>query len=196
LNKIKSVCDIAFRGYGIELHPVAPSDLSSLRRWRNSPEISRQMANDSYISAQQQLLWYERIKERSDQTHWVVWYKKIKTGYLNIKGEGPIESQEKLSGGYYLWDSSVRHGLLGYATALMFHDIVFDYFSATEVRDTVLKSNYRARKLNKMFGYFEGQEFDKFIEISVTHSRYKTAKMKIARYFGDEAICRLIQTES
>ena len=92
--KKKSVRDTYLRGYGIEFRPVKPFDLSSLRRWRNSPQIRRRMVDDSKITSHQHRLWYEGIRERFDQAHWVVWCKGIRTGYINIKGEGPIEIQE------------------------------------------------------------------------------------------------------
>ena len=50
-----------FEGYGIQLRPVIPRDLLSLRRWRNSPEISQQMFDTSHITPAKQRLWYERI---------------------------------------------------------------------------------------------------------------------------------------
>lgn len=91
MNKKKSVSNIVFEGYGIELRPVTPRDLPSLRRWRNSPQVRWQMVNTSYITPRQQRLWYERIRSRVDQAHWVVWSKGVRTGYVNIKGEGPLE---------------------------------------------------------------------------------------------------------
>ena len=73
MNNKKSVRDMAFKGYGIELRPVNPLDLPSLRRWRNSQQIRQKMADVSKISSHQQRLWYEEIRERFDQAHWVVW---------------------------------------------------------------------------------------------------------------------------
>jgi hypothetical protein len=154
------------------------------------------MTDSTYISPHQQRVWFEYIQTRVDQMNWVVWFKGIRSGFMNVKGTGPIELQKQLGGGYYVGESQIRHGLLGYAIFLMFHDTIFEHFLVSEIRDTVLKSNYRARKLNKLFGYLEGKEFGKYIEISITHSRYKTAKMKIARYFGDDASFTLIPTEN
>ena len=54
MNNKKSVRDMAFKGYGIELRPVTPSDLPSLRRWRNSQQIGRKMADVSKIDSHQQ----------------------------------------------------------------------------------------------------------------------------------------------
>ena len=194
-NTDKKFNVLAFQGYGIELLPVTSCDLLSLRRWRNSQQIRQNMTNNSYVSPRQQRIWFENIQGRVDQMNWVVWCKGIRSGFINIKGSGPLDLQKQLGGGYYVGESQARHGLLGYAIFLMFHDIIFEHFLVSEIRDTVLKSNFRARKMNKIFGYFEGEEFDKFIKISLIYSRYKTAKIKIARYFGDDSSCKLIPTE-
>ena len=53
--------NMTFEGYGIQIRPVKTSDLPALRRWRNSPDISQQMADTSHITQTKQRLWYERI---------------------------------------------------------------------------------------------------------------------------------------
>ena len=183
LNKKKSVSDMVFKGYGIELRPVTPCDLPSLRRWRNSPQISRQMIDDSYIAPRQQRLWYERIRERVDQAHWVVWCKGVRTGYINIKGEGPLELQEQVTGGMYAGDSLVRHGLLGYAMAMMHLDIVFEYLSVSKFRSLIRKGNRSARKINQQLGCCEERCKDGFIRLTISPSDYKAAKTRLIRYF-------------
>ena len=183
-----------FKGYGIKLCPVSPSDLPSLRRWRNSPQINEQMVDTSYITPHQQQLWYERIRERVDQAHWVVWYKQIRTGYANItniKGEGPIDSQEKLEEvGFYVGDSPVRHGLLGYAIEMMLLDIAFERLSASQILGEIVKTNYSARKLAQQLGYREISENENFVGVLLDPADYKTAKKKFVRYFSN-ARCEL-----
>ena len=53
MAKRQFVGDKLFRGYGIELRPLAPRDLPSLRRWRNDPQIGRQMTDSLYITPSQ-----------------------------------------------------------------------------------------------------------------------------------------------
>jgi len=121
----------------------------------------------------------------------VVWCKGVRTGYINIKGEGPLELQGQVTGGFYAGDSLVRHGLLGYAMAMMHLDIVFEHLSVSEYRDLMRKSNSRVRQFNQQLGYREEWENDSFIGIVIKPSDYKTAKKKFARYFGDTR-CELI----
>ena len=182
----KSVRDISIRGYGIEFRPVKPFDLLSLRRWRNSLEVRRQMDSNYYISPHQQRIWYESIKARIDQAHWVVWYKEIRTGYANIKAEGPIDSHKKLEGvGFYVGDSTVRHGLLGYAIEMMLLDIAFEHLSAPQIKGEIVKTNYSARKIAQQLGYSEISENEKFVGVNLYPADYKTAKKKFVRYFSN-----------
>ena len=190
-NKKKSIRDMVIKGYGIELHPVNPSDLPSLRRWRNSPHISRRMVNESNITPSQQRFWYERIRERIDQAHWVVWCKGVRTGYINIKGEGPLEFQEKLTSGMYAGDSLVRHGLLGYAMQMIVLDIVFEHLSVSELRGPVRKDNTSVRQFLKQLGYREEGYKGDFVWTTICPLDFKTEKKKFARYFAD-AQCEII----
>ncbi|MDY6986702.1 MAG: GNAT family N-acetyltransferase [Thermodesulfobacteriota bacterium] len=183
MDKKKCVSEMVFEGYGIELHPVTPCDLPCLRRWRNSPQISRQMLDRSHITPRRQRLWYEQIRDRVDQAHWVVWLKGVRTGYVNIKGKGPLESQRQVDVGLYVGDSKVRRGLLGYAMAMMQLDIVFDQLSVARVQMVVLEDNWRVRQFNRQLGYREDGCKDGVVGLSICRSDYETAKARLTRYF-------------
>ena len=191
LNKKKSVRDMAFKGYGIELHPVTRADLLILRRWRNNPQINLMMVDNSYVTSHQQRIWYRNIKERFDQAHWVVLYKGVRTGYVTIKGEGPLELQKQLTGGMYSGDSQVKHKLLGYAMQIMMLDIVFEHLSVSEFQGPVRKNNSSVRQLLQQLGFCEEERKGDFVWTTICPSDFKTAKKKFARYFADTR-CELI----
>lgn len=172
-----------FKGYGVELRPVTPFDLPSLRRWRNSPKIRLQMADTSYVSPNQQRKWFEGIKIRNDQAHWVVWYNDIRAGYMNLKGNGPLESQFSLDGGLYVGNSPVKHGLLGYAIALMQLEIVFEHLEVPEYKTSFRDTNVHARKFNKQLGYQEVDQKDGFIWVVITRRDHAPAKKQLMKYF-------------
>ncbi|MDY6952367.1 MAG: GNAT family N-acetyltransferase [Thermodesulfobacteriota bacterium] len=174
---------MTFEGYGIALRPVTPCDLSYLRRWRNSPRISHQMLDRSYITPRKQRLWYEQMTDRVDQAHWVVWRKGVRTGYVNIKGKGPLESQAQVDVGLYVADSKVRQGLLGYAMAMMQMDIVFQELSVKRVQMVVLEDNRRVRHFNRQLGYQEDGCKDGVVALSICQRDYEAAKARLLRYF-------------
>jgi RimJ/RimL family protein N-acetyltransferase len=170
-------------GYGIELRPVTPSDLPSLRRWRNSPEVSGQMKDSSYISPSAQRRWFERIQQESNQAHWVVWFKGVRTGYMNVVGQGSLKDQAYLEGGMYVGQSTVRSGLLGFAIALMQLKVVFE-LARVPVYQTVYKAtNKAARRFNEYLGYTEGVLEEGFVQISLDEVAYLATKDRMARYF-------------
>jgi RimJ/RimL family protein N-acetyltransferase len=183
--KALAYCKMAFAGYGVELRPVTAWDLPSLRRWRNSPRIQRQMLDQSHIDPRRQRGWFESISDRNDQAHWVLWRNNVRTGHVNIRAEGPLNPQKSVSGGYYVADTLVRHPILGFSAVLMYHDIIFNHISAKNIEDTVLKTNLTARKMNQQMGYQEQGENDGVIKISLFPEDYRQAKQKLIRYFKD-----------
>lgn len=189
MNKKKYIPNMIFEGYGIELHSVTIRDLPSLRRWRNSPSIRREMQTTSYITPRQQRLWYEGIRDRVDHAYWVVWHKGVRTGYVNIKGEGPLELHSQVhvvSAGLYVGDSSVRHGLLGYAIGMLLLDIIFEHLSLSEYQGTVREENYSARRYNQQLGYREEGCKDGFVKVVITPSDYEKSKARLIRYFKND----------
>ncbi len=175
----------AFTGYGIELRPVSPLDLLSLRRWRNTPKINQQMVDKSYITSERQRRWFESISHRDDQAHWVVWFRGVRTGYVNIRSDQGFEKLRPVSGGYYVADTKVRQPLLGLSTLLMYHDVIFNYLQAVEIQDTVMKTNFSVRNLNALMGYHELEETDDFIRITLYLEDYQKARIKYMRYFDN-----------
>ena len=172
-----------FEGYGIQMRPVTPSDLPSLRRWRNSPEINQQMIDKSHITPKKQRLWYERIINRVEEAHWVAWYKDVRTGYMNLKGQDSIYSQNSLDGGLYVGKSKVKHGLLVYAMAFMQLDIAFKFLFSIKYETSFRENNLSASKFNQQLGYKEISQKDGFIRVSINQKSYNKAKSSFIRYF-------------
>jgi len=175
--------NMIFEGYGIQIRPVTPSDLPTLRRWRNSPEINQQMIDTSHITPAKQRLWYEKIINRVEEVHWVIWCKGVRTGYMNLKGHDSIYSQKSLDGGLYAGNSKVKHGLLGYAIALMQLDIAFNFLCSMKYETSYRESNLSAGKFNKQLGYREISRKDGFIRVSINSKSYNKAKTGLIRYF-------------
>ena len=187
-----SFSSIIFKGYGVELRPVRPQDLPSLRRWRNTPKIRNMMLDSSYITPRQQRVWFEHIINRVDQAQWVVWCKGEKTGYVNVKGEGHLQMQPHVSGGYYIGETNVRHALLGYAVTLMYHDIIFDYMVVPLIKGIILKDNRNSLKLNKEFGYQKVSESAESISFTLKARDYSKARKRFLRYFEDPK-CHIVE---
>lgn len=161
-------------------------DLPVLRRWRNSPEIRYQMVDTTHISPRAQRMWFENVRTSDTQAHWVAWSRGVRVGYMNLKGDGPLTSQTCLNGGLYVGNSVGRHGLLGYALALLQLEIVFDHLKVPQYRTSFRETNSSARKFNQQLGYLEIGEKDGFVWVSITADAHSKSKIRIARYFDRE----------
>ncbi|MDB3945455.1 flagellar modification protein FlmH [Gammaproteobacteria bacterium] len=177
-------------GYGLELREVSASDLPTLRRWRNSSEIRYQMVDTSYISPRNQRLWFENTRGSQSQAHWVARFQGVRVGYMNLKGEGKLSLQPRLDGGLYIGNSDVRHGLLGYALALIQLEIVFEHLIVQEYRTSFRETNRSAKRFNQQLGYTELCSKDGFIWVSITADAHAQARNRIIRYFNNSpGIC-------
>lgn len=179
-----AVAESVFTGYGLTLIPVQPTDIRVLRRWRNSPAVSQQMTDTSYISPHQQRCWYEYIQNTLNQAHWVAWVRNVRAGYMNLKGTGPLDKVSILGGGLYVGDSSVRHGLLGYALALMQLRIAFKVLNADFYTTRFRVQNLSAEKFNKQLGYRICSRDNAFVTVEITPIEYEKTEERLSRYFN------------
>ena len=178
-----AVAKRVFSGYGLTLFPVRHTDIRVLRRWRNSPAISQQMTDTTYISPHQQRCWYEHIQSTSNEFHWVAWFRNERAGYMNLKWERSLDGESTLGGGLYVGDSPVRHGLLGYALALMQLRIAFSVLQADCYTTRFRVHNQSAEKFNKQLGYRVCSRDDAFVTVEITPSEYQKAEERLRRYF-------------
>jgi hypothetical protein len=174
-----------FAGYGVEFKPVSIRDLPILRRWRNSNKICEQMLDQKHINARSQISWFGNVSSCDKQAHWVVWCKGERTGHVNVRSKVSLAEGHTVNGGYYIAYSHVRHPLLGVATILMYHDIIFDHIKASQIYDSVRKGNLNVRKFNKQIGYKELSEHNEIIKITLNPDDYRLAHKKYFRYFKD-----------
>ena len=115
-----------------------------------------------------------------------------KTGYVNIRGEGHLQSQPYVSGGYYIADSTVRHALLGYAVMMMYHDIIFDYMAVPLIKGSIIRDNRNSLKLNREFGYREVSKNAETISFTLKAADYSKARKRFLRYFEDTK-CQIVE---
>ena len=121
----------------------------------------------------------------------MAWCKEVRTGYVTIKGKGPLEHQKQLTSGMYSANSQNKHKLLGYAMQIMMLDIVFGHLSVSKFRGPVQKKNARVRKLLQQLGFREEGFKGDFVWTSIIPTDFKTARKKFERYFPDTR-CELI----
>lgn len=63
---------------------LSKEELLMILHWRNHPSIRSKMNNTSEISVKSHLQYVENLKDRTDAVYWLVLYKDIPIGTLNI----------------------------------------------------------------------------------------------------------------
>jgi len=171
-----------FKAYDVELNVVGIRDLITLRHWRNKPEIKDKMEDDSYILPRQHRMWYENNVMKDGNGYWIVKYKNIPVGYIQIKINKIANTVEP---GSFLVDSPVRHALLAYSLLLIQLDISFYVVKAKKSIVKIRNNNLRAIRFSEQFGYIEESVDEVFSTYTLCYDDYSKAKEKFTKYFTD-----------
>ena len=98
---------------------------------------------------------------------------------MNIIVKTPRKKIKRIEVGIYVGNSSIRHGLIGFAIVMLQLDIAFDHLNCESVNIKVKQENTGAIKFNKRIGYDEKGK--KLENITGTHeSVYEENMMKIS----------------
>ncbi len=174
---------MSFKGYGVEIRPVAPRDLIYLRNSRNSSEIRNQMVDTSYITSAKQRLWYENIIKNDDIAYWIVLQRGNRVGSMNIRLKPSKKHKKIIDVGMYVWGRKANHGLIGISVALVQLDLVFYFLHLNSLETAPKKHNKRAIAFSKKLGYTKINEDSIFVYIKIDKNRYEQNKRKFERYF-------------
>lgn len=161
-------------GYGVTMSAVKMEQLELLRSWRNSAFIKAQMVSDETITEQQQRIWFENIKHRDDQQHFVIHYKNQAIGAANLKSENGISIPEAahLEPGIYIGDERYRGNILAFAPSLLLIDYCFNVLQKEALKAKVKVSNEAALNYNHKLGYQEVDKNRDYVAIVLTPKQY------------------------
>ncbi len=138
-------------GHEIVLSKVKHTDIETIRIWRNSPEVSQFMEFRGEISPEMQEKWFAQIDNVPDQKFFLIQIDRIGIGLINVKN---IDySQKTGEAGIFIAQSEYLNGLYSFAAMIMLYDFCFNDLSLETLYAHVLKSNKRAIRYNKFFGY-------------------------------------------
>ncbi|MEW9797580.1 GNAT family N-acetyltransferase [Alteromonas sp. CYL-A6] len=156
ISKKNTENGVVIEGYQVRLRPVASTDLDTLRTWRNSEFVARQMLSTAHISEAQQQQWFTTIAALPSQQHWVVEYRDKPIGATNVKsadGETAVEHARVLEPGLYIGDPAYQGNILAFAPTLALYDYCFGELGTARFRAVVKADNLAALKYNRQLGY-------------------------------------------
>lgn len=125
------------------------SDLDTIRQWRNSPEIARNMFSSGIITEQQQFAWYESVCHGERGYCWFVESDGQAVGYASLSRAERAEDTYEL--GLYDGNRLLQNGG---DSAILFNIMqeAFETLHAHKVICEVLAFNATAIHLYEKFG--------------------------------------------
>ncbi|MEK5025627.1 GNAT family N-acetyltransferase [Paenibacillus sp. FSL M7-1046] len=129
---------------------LTEDDLELVRNWRNDEKISKFMQYRSYISPEMQLKWYKTINN-TENFYFIIMYDELKIGLANIKD---IDWDRKCGEvGIFIYEETYLNSLLPYVVSLKGLELDFKEYNLQYVYAHILKTNKRAIRFNKSFGF-------------------------------------------
>jgi len=140
-------------------------DIELVRKWRNHPSIKNNMVYREYITPEMQEKWFDTINNNNN-LYFIVEYKGKKIGLLNGKD---IDWQERsVETGIFIWNKYYRTSHIPTLCSMIFADVGVAAWKL-KPRATILKSNEKALKYNKMLGFkvIEDDPDKEYVKVSL-----------------------------
>lgn len=134
----------------IEFCKIEGKHIEQIRKWRNSPEVSKYMNTNDYITVKQQKEWFERIKKDKTKKYWII---KINAKYIGVINLYDIDNRNKRCyWAYYIADVSMRRKGIGRLIELNVLKYVFEVLELNKLCGEVLAFNKIVVEIHKKYG--------------------------------------------
>ncbi len=134
----------------IKFFKLAEEHLEMVRNWRNSPEVSKYMYTDQYITEEDQVNWFNRVKIDPTRAYWVINVDEKHVGVVNLYDIDVLN--KRCYWAYYLADLSVRGKGLGRLFELNILSYVFENLEFNKLCCEVLDFNDLVVKIHQKYG--------------------------------------------
>ena len=124
--------------------------LEIVRKWRNTPEISKHMYTDHYITKKEHKNWFNKMRNDPTKKYWII--------NLNNKNVGLVSlfdidrHNKRCYWAYYLADPSSRGIGLGRLIELNVYTYVFEKLGLNKLCCEVLAQNQLVVKIHQKYG--------------------------------------------
>lgn len=135
----------------ISLRLLESDDIELVRNWRNSPDVAPYMYNETHISEEQQIKWFEKISNENSSVYWIIEFEGKKLGLASLTGIDKTLSSCYWA--FYLGDLSVRGGGIGAKIEYNVLEYVFNELKLNKLRCEVFISNDKVIKMHEKFGF-------------------------------------------
>lgn len=135
----------------IKLVKLEAENLELVRNWRNSEEVSKYMYTSDFISEQDQISWFNKIKEDPTCMYWIIEYDNKKLGLASIYSISKVF--DSCTWAFYLGDTSIRGAGIGSKVEFNVLSYVFETLKLNKLNCTVFPSNESVIKMHEGFGF-------------------------------------------
>ena len=135
----------------ISLIHLTLNDIELVRNWRNSPDVATHMYNETHISSEQQLKWFDKIDNDNTCRYWIIEYGGVKIGLAYLTAIDNTLSS--CYWGFYLGNLSVRGGGIGSKIEFNVLEYVFNELQLNKLRCEVFVNNDKVIKMHEKFGF-------------------------------------------
>ncbi len=164
-------------GPKIDFVSITKSDIEQVRNWRNKPRIRQNSLDDSVISSEQQLNWFNGLLGDNARKYFIIHLDGRPVGVLNFF---EILEGESCKWGCYIGEERVWPGM-GLVLNFASLEYAFHCMGLNKLVGEVIESNHTALKLNRYFEWSEspgsktvarGEDVFRVIEFSFTRDSW------------------------
>ena len=139
-------------GFGVVLRRITVQDIELIRGWRNQSFVRSQMLVQDEISAEQQVLWFEKINN-SLNYFFIIEVNELPIGVIHAKN---IDEQSMVGeGGIFIGDDKFIGTDIPARASMLFLYFCFNKIGVSTSLAKVKDENYTAIEFNKSLGYKE-----------------------------------------
>ena len=121
---------------------IGLSDIETIRQWRMSPDVNKYLLSDVNITVDDQIAWYNRIRNDNRYMYWIIQYDGIDIGFMNLSD---IDfTHQRADPGIYICNSKFRG--LGLFKHIMYslQWYCFRHLNLNKLYGPVIAENYAA----------------------------------------------------
>lgn len=172
-----------FTRYGIQIAPLRLKDIEILRKWRNDPKISSLMLsqNGEYITKEQQLKWYESIKDKTDALYYMAFVDEIAVGYFCFQ---QIANKCAVPGEILVIPSQMDQARITFGAYCAVYDIAFDILGLKELKAYSKLENKRAIRMSKLLNFKITHQDDECIYFKLNRNDYYSMRDSLISKLG------------
>ena len=139
-------------GFGLVLRRITIQDIELVRGWRNQSFVRNQMLVQDEISAEQQVLWFEKINNPFNY-YFIIEVNELPIGVIHAKN---IDEQSMVGeGGVFIGDDKFIGTDIPARASMLILYFCFSKISVNTSLAKVKEDNFLALEFNKSLGYKE-----------------------------------------